>query len=138
MLNRSTINPAAPEFEDIMKPSAQTTFAERIGCALGRTWRGFMRLERKANGWLVTQGMNAVLATGILWAVRLALLGFVLYGAFWVMLLLGFAVVAALASERCIPREDFELQFPTLEELRQMPGYDPNFYDDTSHEMYVD
>jgi hypothetical protein len=65
-------------------------------------------------------------------------LALVLYGAFWVALLLGFAVVAAWASERCVPGEDFKLQFSTLEELRQLPGYDPNFYDDTSHEMYYD
>lgn len=26
----------------------------------------------------------------------------------------------------------------TLEELRETPGYDPNLYNDTSHEMYKD
>jgi hypothetical protein len=78
-----------------MKTIAQPSFAERIGRALGRTWRGFMRLEQKANGWLVAQGMNATLATSIQWVIRIALLGFVLYGAFWVALLLGFAFAGA-------------------------------------------
>ena len=28
--------------------------------------------------------------------------------------------------------EGFELQYPTIEELRATPGYDPNLYNDTS------
>jgi hypothetical protein len=35
--------------------------------------------------------MNAALATGLQWAIRLTLLGFVLYGAFWGALVLGIA-----------------------------------------------
>jgi hypothetical protein len=118
--------------------TARTPFAERIGRMLGRAWRGAQRQEENAGKWLMAQGMNAMLAQGILWALRLALLAVLLYGAFWVMLLLGSAVVATWASERYAPSGDFELQFPTLEELRQSPGYDPNFHDDTSHEMYYD
>jgi hypothetical protein len=92
-------DPATPEIRGLsMKTLAQPSFAERIGRALGRTWRSFMRLERKAKGWLVAQGMNATLATGVLWVVRIALLGFVLYGAFWVALLLGFAAIATRAA----------------------------------------
>ena len=128
--------PAKSKIRSVMKRTAPNSFAERAGRALGRAWRGFLRLERKSCDWLVAQGMNAGLAKGMLWAIRLALLALVLYGAFWVALVVGFVVVAALASERSLPDKDFELQFPTLEELRQEPGYDPNFYDDISHEMY--
>jgi hypothetical protein len=89
-------NPAEPEIRGLpMKTLALPFFAERIGRALGRTWRGFMRLEQKATGWLVTQGMNATLATGILWVLRIALLAILLYGAFWVALLLAFAYTGA-------------------------------------------
>jgi hypothetical protein len=84
-----------------MKPSktiktlTQASCAERLGRALGWTCRGFMRLEQKTKGWLAAHGMNAALVTGILWALRLVLLGFVLYGAFWVALLLAFAYIGA-------------------------------------------
>jgi hypothetical protein len=121
-----------------MKRTAPNSFAERAGRALGRAWRGFLRRERQAHVWLVAQGMNAHLAKGMLWAIRLALLALVLYGAFWVALVLGVAVVVAWESERCVPDEDFELQYSTLAELRKTLGYDPNLYNDTEHEMYVD
>jgi hypothetical protein len=74
-----------------MKPTARITFAERTG----RTWRGFLRRERNACAWLMAQGMNAGLAKGMLWLVRLALLAALLYGAFWVALLLAFAFAGA-------------------------------------------
>ncbi|HRJ79393.1 MAG TPA: DUF3742 family protein [Planctomycetota bacterium] len=74
-----------------MKPAAQITFAERAGRALGQMWRAGTRLERKAYAWLVARG----LAKGALWAVKLAVLAILLYAAFWVALLLVFAVVAA-------------------------------------------
>jgi hypothetical protein len=62
-----------------------------MGRTLGRMWKAALRLERKANGYLVAQGMNASLARSMLWAARLALLALLLYGAFWAALLLGFA-----------------------------------------------
>ena len=89
-----------------MKRTAPDSFAERAGRALGRAWRGFLRLERQAHVWLVTQGMNAGLAEGMLWAIRLALLALVLYGAFWVALVLGFVVVSVRMAEQVSPEED--------------------------------
>jgi hypothetical protein len=90
---------STPDGSNTMKTLAQPSFAERIGRALGRTWRAALRLDRKAQSVLVAQGMNANFATGILWVVRIALLGFVLYGAFWVVLVLGLAVLAVLAAQ---------------------------------------
>ncbi|MBV59809.1 MAG: hypothetical protein CMH65_00740 [Nevskiales bacterium] len=78
-----------------MKPATQTTFAERAGRTLGRMWRGFVRLDRKACGWLVAQGLPVGLAKAFLWIVKLAVLGVLLYSAFWLALLLVFSVVAA-------------------------------------------
>ncbi|MDR0577984.1 MAG: DUF3742 family protein [Candidatus Accumulibacter sp.] len=80
------------------KSIAPTPFSERAGRALGRTWRASARLERKASGWLVARGMNANLADDMLWLVKLAALGLMLYAAFWVALLLGFAVLGAWAA----------------------------------------
>jgi hypothetical protein len=51
-----------------MNTFTQTSFA----CILGRTWQAARRLERKARGALVKQGMNATLAQGLLWVARLA------------------------------------------------------------------
>jgi hypothetical protein len=62
---------------------------------LARLWSGFVRLDRKACGWLVAQGLPAGLAKTILWVVKLAVLGVLLYFAFWLALLLAFAAIAA-------------------------------------------
>jgi len=78
-----------------MKPSTQTTFSELTGRTLGRMWRGFARLDRKAGGWLAAQGMPLALAKALLWGVKLAVLGVLLYAAFWLALVLLFAVVSA-------------------------------------------
>ncbi|KLD75515.1 DUF3742 family protein [Xanthomonas hyacinthi] len=81
-----------------MKPAAQTTFAERAGRVFGRMWRAGARLDRKAQGWLVTRGLGAGVAAGPLWVVKFAVLAVLLYGAFWVALLLVFVVAAAWAA----------------------------------------
>ena len=78
-----------------MKPATHTTFAERTGRMLARLWSGFVRLDRNACGWLVAQGLPAGLAKTILWVVKLAVLGALLYSAFWLALLLAFAGIAA-------------------------------------------
>lgn len=78
-----------------MKPATHNTFAERTGRMLARLWSGFVRLDRKACGWLVAQGLPAGLAKTILWVVKLAVLGVLLYSAFWLAVLLVFAAIAA-------------------------------------------
>ncbi|MCW5238269.1 DUF3742 family protein [Verminephrobacter eiseniae] len=62
-----------------MKTAAQTTFPERVGRTLGRLWRGLMRLDRKANGWLVAQGMAPGVARAVLLVTTLVALGLLLY-----------------------------------------------------------
>ena len=81
-----------------MKPSVQISFAERFGQMLGRMWRGYLRQEQRVNGWLVEHGVPAGGATALLWAVKLVVLGVLLYVAFWLALLLVFAIVAASAA----------------------------------------
>jgi hypothetical protein len=78
-----------------MKTAAQTTFAERLGRTLGRAWRGCARLDRRAQGWLLAQGWAPGIAKAALLAVKLAAIGVLLYTAFWLALLLAFAVVGA-------------------------------------------
>ncbi len=121
-----------------MKPSAQTSFAERLGQMLGRMWRGYVRQERKANGWLVGRGIPAAGATALLWTIKLAVFGVLLYAAFWLVLLLVFAVAAAWAVQRGALDEEFEWPFTDQEELRKTQGYDPVLYNDVAHPDYPD
>ncbi|GHU08992.1 hypothetical protein FACS1894158_18500 [Betaproteobacteria bacterium] len=76
----------------IMKSTAQTPFAERAGRTLGRMWRG---CERRAAGAMAAHGLPRHVVTVLLWIIKLALLGTLLYVAFWVGLLLLFAVTGA-------------------------------------------
>lgn len=78
-----------------MKTAAQTTFAERLGRTMGRTWRSCARLDRRAQGWLLARGWAPGIAKAALLAVKLAAIGVLLYTAFWLALLLAFALVGA-------------------------------------------
>lgn len=78
-----------------MKPDAHTTFPVRIGRAMGRTWRAGENLDRKARDWLLAHGLGANMVKGISGAVKFAVFATLLYGAFWLGLLLAFAVIAA-------------------------------------------
>ena len=78
-----------------MKTAAQTTFAERLGRTLGRAWRGCAHLDRRAQGWLLARGWAPGIAKAALLAVKLAAIGVLLYTAFWLALLLAFALVGA-------------------------------------------
>lgn len=78
-----------------MKSAAQTTFAERMGQALGRAWHSCVRLDRRAHGWLLVQGWAPGAAKATLLVVKLVALGVLLYTAFWLALLFVFAIGAA-------------------------------------------
>lgn len=78
-----------------MKTAAQTTFAERLGRTLGRAWRGCARLDRRAQGWLHAQGLAPGAARAVSMAVKLAVIGVLLYTAFWFALLVAVLIAAA-------------------------------------------
>lgn len=78
-----------------MKIVAQIIFAERLGRTLGRAWRSCARLDRRAQGWLLARGWAPGIAKAALLAVKLAAIGVLLYTAFWLALLLAFALVGA-------------------------------------------
>ena len=69
-------------------------WSHRLGRGAGRAWRGYLRREQRVAGWLVTRGVPAGAATAVLWIVKLAVLGMLLYTVSWLVLLLAFAVVA--------------------------------------------
>jgi len=78
-----------------MKPLAKTTFGERLGRALGRAWQGCAGLNRQAKSWLVAQGCAPRAAKAVLLVVKLAVIGFFIYTAFWLALLVVFALAGA-------------------------------------------
>ncbi|WP_428998488.1 DUF3742 family protein, partial [Pseudomonas aeruginosa] len=75
--------------------------------------------------------------TALVWVVKLSVVGLLLYVAFWFALVLLGVVAAAWAAAANTSDED-EWPFTDLTELRKTPGYDPNLYNDTSHELYTD
>ena len=78
-----------------MNTTTRIRTAERLGRALGRGWRAYVRGERRVSSWLVSKGMPAAGATALVWVVKLVALGVLLYTTFWlaVLLLLGVAAV---------------------------------------------
>lgn len=122
-----------------MNTTTRISTAERLGRTAGRGWRAYARGERRVSHWLTSNGMPVSGASAFVWAVKLVLLGTLFYIAFWLALLFILAVAAGWAMRQNDYDEDSSLQFPTtIEELRETPGYDPNLYNDTSHEMYED
>ena len=91
-----------------MNTKARFGNAERFGRWLGGLWRGSIRRERQVAGWLAAQGVPATGATALLWIVKLAVLGALLYAAFWLALLLVLALAAAWVAHNAPPEEDDE------------------------------
>jgi len=81
-----------------MKPKPRISTAERFGRWLGRGWRGYLRGERRVLESLIAKSMPAWIANALVWAVKLAVLGVLLYVAFWMALLILFMVGAGWAA----------------------------------------
>ena len=119
-----------------MNTTARISTAERLGRAFGRGWRAYVRGERRVSDWLVSKGVPVAGASVLVWVVKLAVLGVLLYVAFWfALVLLGLAVAGWAAANTS---DEDQWPFTDLTELRKTPGYDPNLYNDTSHELYND
>ena len=78
-----------------MKKTARTTTAERAGRRLGHARRGCVRKEARAVQWLAGKGLPAGAVRLLFWLVKLTMVVVLLYSAFWLALLLAFAVTAA-------------------------------------------
>jgi len=123
-----------------MSTITRISTVERLGHWLGRGWRVYARGERRMAAWLVSQGVPDAGVTVLLWIVKFGVLAVFLYATFRVVLPLAvLAVVAALSVSDVHTEEDKqEWSFGgyNLDELRETPGYDPNFYGDAAHPMY--
>lgn len=69
--------------------------AERLGRSLGRGWGAYRRCERRVLSWLVSKGVPVIGAAVLIWTLKLAALGVLLYAAIWLALLLVFLVFVA-------------------------------------------
>ncbi|WP_454258830.1 DUF3742 family protein [Pseudoxanthomonas mexicana] len=81
-------------------------WSHRLGRGAGRAWRGYLRREQRVAGWLVARGVPTGATTAVLWIIKLALLGALLYSAFWLALLLAFAVTAAWLVQHDDPDQE--------------------------------
>jgi len=122
-----------------MNTTTRITTAERFGRWLGRGWHGYMRGERRVSAALIAKGVPVAMAAAVVWVVKLTVLGFLLYIAFWFAVLVLCVVIGIWAASQNHSDNGFEFTFPTtIDELRETPGYDPNLYGDISHEQYRD
>ena len=121
-----------------MKASAQTTFAENAGRILGRIWRICMRLDRKALGGLVAQGLPPGVANVVLLVVKLVILGMLVYAAFWLALLLVLVVVAAWVAPNSAYNESEEWAIGDQADHKRTVFYDPINYDDDPDPRFRD
>lgn len=96
-----------------MNTTTQISTAERLGRWLGRGWRGYARRERRVVAWLVLAGTPARVATVLVWIAKLAVLGGLLYTAFWLALLL----VCLLLVARGLAKDSDDFSLPR-DELR--------------------
>lgn len=121
-----------------MKSSARTTFAERIGRTLGRLWQVLIRLDRKAHGGLVAQGLPLGVANVILLVVKLVTLGMLVYAVFWLALLLVLVVVAAWVAPNAAYNESEEWAIGDQADHKRTVFYDPINYDDDPDPRFRD
>lgn len=110
----------------------------RLGRGARCVLRGYTRSEQQAAGWLASIGLPTGLAFGAVWAVRLAVAAVLLYTAFWVAIALLIVFVAAWHGLHRESADADDWGFPTWEELRWSPGYDPVPYEDIEHPDYPD
>lgn len=80
-----------------MKSATHTSMAERFGQVLGRTYNRLRRQEARTVGWLARKGVPVPVGKASLWTLKLLVLGVLLYAAFWLALLLVFALMGAWA-----------------------------------------
>ncbi len=122
-----------------MKTAAQTSFAERLGRVLGRTWRGCARLDQRAQGWLRAQGLAPRAARAVSLVVKFAALAVLLYSTFWLALLLTLAVAAgAWAARSHADTGDEEWALGGQADHKQSVFYDPINYDDDPDPRFHD
>lgn len=113
--------------------------AERLGRTLGRGSRAYMRGECQIVDGLVTRGVPAGIAAALLWGVKLAVVGVLLYTAFWLTLLLVLVVLATWGfQQQNTEQEDFLGRDVQERDHRQSLFYHPASYNDDPDPRFED
>ena len=90
--------------------STPPSLAERAGRMLGRAGRALARVDARAQRWLAEHGLGEGLAWAASWLIKIVVLGVLHYAAFWLALLLLFAVVAAWVARNADPGDQEEVE----------------------------
>lgn len=115
----------------------QTGWGYRLGRSARRALHGYSRTEKQMASWLASNGLPAAFALGVIWAIRLAIVGMLLYAAFWVALVVAVGLGAAWYAQQDSSSDDGDLGVHTAwDEIRNNPGYDPLPYEDIEHPNY--
>ncbi len=114
--------------------------AYHLGHRVGRVWRGLASREQRAVAWLVDHGWAPGLARTLPWAIKLLVVGTLIYAAFWLALVLVFAVFAGCIAEHSIDQDESDLLGRKSEELDHREGlfYHPYNYNDDPDPRFED
>ncbi|EPG2413627.1 DUF3742 family protein [Klebsiella pneumoniae] len=96
-----------------MTTTTRISTAERLGRVFGRGWRAYARGERRASNWLASKGMPGTGAIALVWAVKLTVLGMLLYATFWLALLLVLFLVAGTLASNNLEWDEPETEWRT-------------------------
>jgi len=123
-----------------MNTTTRITTAERFGRWLGRGWRSYVRGGQRVSAWLVAKGVPVSVATALVWVAKLAVLGVLLYVAFWVALLIIFMMAAGWAAEHSESQEEDDFMNQKAEERdhRESLFYHPMNYNDDPDPRFQD
>lgn len=121
-----------------MKASLKMTRAERAGRTLGRAYRAAVRREADVARWLVGKGLPISGAKAILWIIKLAVIGVLLYVAFWLALLLLLVASAAWLARGVDQTEPEEWAVGDQADHKKSVFYDPINYNDDPDPRFDD
>ena len=123
-----------------MDTTTRSSIAKRFVRWFGQVWRAYLRREHRVVVWLVSVGIPGGVATALVWAVKLAVLGVLFYVAFWLALIFLFVVALARSagSSDAAKAEEGEWPFARQDDIREMSWYDPVPYNDTAHPDFPD
>lgn len=112
--------------------------SHRIGAALGKAWQGWLRAESRFAVKLSAKGCPAGLAKVIyLPILAVMLLLFFVAAKLLLAMLLLFLGAVVLANSSPSKEDPEPIYMPGDDDPRNELGYDPNLYNDYSHEQYV-
>lgn len=89
-----------------MNTTTRTSTAERLGRAIGRGLRAYVRGERRVSNWLVSKGVPRAGGAALLWATKLIAVALLFYVASWIAVLFLLGIVAAWLGGNSADHDD--------------------------------